>query len=99
MSCQSDELRQVPLFSLLDDDELAILRSQVELSDFAPHHGIAIPTEPTACIETDRNDPPVLLEKRPQAGLDMLTVFATEIHTAQRVIRSRTLRNPHRSEE
>jgi CRP/FNR family cyclic AMP-dependent transcriptional regulator len=150
MPCHSDELRQVPLFSLLDDDELAILASQVELRDFAanqriykagepngpayvmlsgavdvtlidedgqevifsqPHHGdffgfasmlegvphltTAIAIEPTVCIEIDRGDISVLLEKKPQAGLDMLTVFATEIHNAQRVIRGRTLRNPN----
>jgi uncharacterized membrane protein len=150
MPCHSDELRQVPLFSLLDDDELAILAAQVELRDFAanqriyklgepngpayvmlsgavavtlidedgqevifsqPHHGdffgfasmlegiphltTAIATEPSSCIEIDRNDISVLLEKKPQAGLDMLTVFATEIHNAQRVIRGRTLRNPN----
>jgi CRP/FNR family transcriptional regulator, cyclic AMP receptor protein len=150
MPCHSDELRQVPLFSLLDDDELAILAAQVELRDFAanqriykagdpngpayvmlsgavdvtlidedgqevifsqPHHGdffgfasmlegvphltTAIATEPTTCIEIDRGDISVLLEKKPQAGLAMLPVFATEIHNAQRVIRGRTLRNPN----
>jgi CRP/FNR family cyclic AMP-dependent transcriptional regulator len=150
MPCKTDELRQVPLFSLLDDDELAILCQQVELRDFAanqriykagepngpayvmlsgavdvtlidedgqevifsqPHHGdffgfasmlegvphltTAIATEPTSCIEIDRGDISVLLEKKPQAGLDMLTVFATEIHNAQRVIRGRALRNPN----
>jgi uncharacterized membrane protein len=150
MPCHADELRQIPLFSLLDSDELHILAQQVELRDFAanqriykagesngpayvmlsgavnvtlldedgqevifsqPHHGdffgfasmlegvphltTAIATEPTSCIEIDRNDISVLLEKKPQAGLDMLTVFATEIHNAQRVIRGRTLRNPN----
>jgi CRP/FNR family cyclic AMP-dependent transcriptional regulator len=150
MPCHPDELRQIPLFSLLDEDELAILAQQVELRDFAanqriyktgdpngpayvmlsgavvvtlidedgqevifsqPHHGdffgfasmlegiphltTAIATEPTSCIEIDRNDITILLEKKPQAGLDMLTVFATEIHSAQRVISSRALRNPN----
>jgi uncharacterized membrane protein len=150
MSCHSDQLRQVPLFSLLDDDELNILAQQVELRDFAanqriykagdpngpayvmltgavnvtlidedgqevifsqPHPGdffgfasmlegsthqtTAIAAEPTSCIEIDRNDISALLEKKPQAGLDMLTVFATEIHNAQRVIRGRTMRNPN----
>ena len=40
MSCHSDELRQVPLFSLLDDDELNILAQQVELRDFAANQRI-----------------------------------------------------------
>src|SRR6202789_1928579 len=150
MSCHSDELRQVPLFSLLDDAELPIPAQQVELRDFTanqriykagdpngpayvmltgavnvtlidedgqevifsqphcgdffgfasmlegiPHQTTAIATEPTSCIEIDRNDISILLEKKPQAGLDMLTVFASEIHSAQRVISSRALRNPN----
>ena len=150
MPCHSDELRQVPLFSLLDDDELAILAQQVELRDFAanqriykagepsgpayvmlsgvvsvtlidedgqevlfsqPHHGdffgfasmlegtnhqtTAIATEPTTCLEIDRNDISILLERKPQAGLDMLTVLAREIHSAQGVIRGRAMRNPN----
>ena len=33
--CDSQELRHAPLFSLLDDDELAVLAQQVELRTFA----------------------------------------------------------------
>ena len=150
MPCDPSELRQVPLFSLLDEDELAVLAQQVELRDFAanqriykaadpngpayvmltgqvsvtlidedgqevvfsqPRHGdifgfasmlegtehrtSAIALEPTTCIEVDRNDISVLLTTRPQAGLDMLTVLAGEIHSAQRVISGRAYRNPN----
>src|ERR1700756_4066335 len=35
MPSSVDELRHVPLFSLLDDDELAVLAQQVELREFA----------------------------------------------------------------
>src|SRR5207248_1232241 len=34
MPCDIDVLKQVPLFGLLDDDELAVLASQVELMTF-----------------------------------------------------------------
>ncbi len=34
MGCEAKELRHVPLFSLLDDDELAVLSEQVELRHF-----------------------------------------------------------------
>jgi len=150
MPCQTDELRQVPLFSLLDDDELAVLAQQVELRTFAakqriykagdpngpayvmldgevsvtlmdedgqevifsepkhgdlfgfasmlqglPHHTTAIAVEPTTCIEVDRNDISVLVATKPQAGLDMLTVLAGEIHAAQKVISGRAYRNPN----
>src|SRR6185312_387460 len=40
MSTTADELRNVPLFSLLDDDELAVLSQQVELREFAARQRI-----------------------------------------------------------
>ena len=40
MPCDPLELRHVPLFSLLDDDELAVLASQVELREFQPRQRI-----------------------------------------------------------
>jgi CRP/FNR family cyclic AMP-dependent transcriptional regulator len=35
MACNANELRHIPLFALLDDEELAVLASQVELRRFA----------------------------------------------------------------
>jgi uncharacterized membrane protein len=150
MPCDPNELRQIPLFSLLDDDELCVLAQQVELRSFAakqriykagdpngpayvllegevsvtlidedgqevifsepkhgdlfgfasmlqqlPHQTNAVAVEPTSCIEVDRNDISVLLATKPQAGLDMLTVLAGEIHNAQKVISGRAYRNPN----
>src|SRR4051794_25925310 len=40
MACNPDVLKDVPLFSLLDDDETAVLASQVELKRFAPRERI-----------------------------------------------------------
>jgi uncharacterized membrane protein len=40
MACEIEELRKVPLFGLLDDDELAVLAAQVELRKFAPRQRI-----------------------------------------------------------
>jgi CRP/FNR family cyclic AMP-dependent transcriptional regulator len=40
MQCDPGVLRQVPLFALLDDDELAVLCAQVELKNFAPRQRI-----------------------------------------------------------
>jgi hypothetical protein len=40
MACESMMLKQVPLFALLDDDELTVLSSQVELPIFAPRQRI-----------------------------------------------------------
>jgi CRP/FNR family cyclic AMP-dependent transcriptional regulator len=40
MACNPQELRHVPLFALLDDEELAVLAAQVELKRFAPRQRI-----------------------------------------------------------
>jgi len=40
MSCKPEILREVPLFRLLDDEETAVLASQVELRTFAPRQRI-----------------------------------------------------------
>ena len=40
MACDPQELRHVPLFALLDDDELAVLAAQVDLKKFAPRQRI-----------------------------------------------------------
>jgi CRP/FNR family cyclic AMP-dependent transcriptional regulator len=40
MACDTQELRHVPLFALLDDEEAAVLASQVEFKRFAPRQRI-----------------------------------------------------------
>ena len=40
MPCDPQELKHVPLFALLDDDELAVLAAQVDLRKFAPRQRI-----------------------------------------------------------
>jgi uncharacterized membrane protein len=47
MPCPAHELRSVPLFSLLDDDELAVLASQVEIRQFAARQRIYKLGEPS----------------------------------------------------
>src|SRR5437762_8200853 len=122
MSCSPEVLRDVPLFALLDDEETAVLASQVELKQFAarqriykrgeaggrayvmvsgsvrvttvdddhqevlidqpahgeffgfasmleqtPHQTDATAVEQTVCVEVDRNDIAVLLQRKPLA--------------------------------
>jgi CRP/FNR family transcriptional regulator, cyclic AMP receptor protein len=40
MPCDPAELKHVPLFALLDDDEIAVLAAQVDLKIFAPRQRI-----------------------------------------------------------
>ena len=150
MPCNPDDLKTVPLFALLDDDERAVLAGQVELRKFAarqriykigdlgghayvmvsghvqvstvdedhqevvidqpehgeffgfasmleqtPHQTNAVATEETVCIEVDRDDIATLLQRKPHAGMDMLTVLGRQFHTSQQLIRVRANRNPN----
>jgi CRP/FNR family cyclic AMP-dependent transcriptional regulator len=150
MPCNPDDLKSVPLFALLDDDERAVLAAQVELRKFSarqriykigdpgghayvmvsghvdvttvdedhqevvidqpvhgeffgfasmleqtPHQTNAVATEEAICIEVDRNDITTLLQRKPHAGMDMLTVLGRQFHTSQQLIRLRANRNPN----
>jgi len=150
MACDPEELRHVPLFALLDDDEVAVLAAQVEMKKFAarqriykmgdagnrayilvsgsvrittvdedhqevivdepshgeffgfasmldqtPHETTAIALVESTCVEVDRNDIAVLLQRKPLAGMDMLTVLGRQFHSAQQLVRKRAMRNPN----
>jgi CRP/FNR family transcriptional regulator, cyclic AMP receptor protein len=150
MPCNPDDLKTVPLFALLDDDERAVLAAQVELRKFSarqriykigdpgghayvmvsghvqvttvdedhqevvidqpehgeffgfasmleqtPHQTNAVAAEDTVCIEVDRNDIAILLQRKPHAGMDMLTVLGRQFHASQQLIRVRANRNPN----
>ena len=150
MSCNPDVLKRVPLFALLDDDELAVLAAHVEVREFAqrqriytrgepsgrayilvsghvrvttvdedgqevvvdepapgeffgfasmldekPHQTDAISLEPTECVEVDRSDILTLLQRKPHAGMDMLTVLGRQFHASQQLVRRRANRNPN----
>jgi CRP/FNR family transcriptional regulator, cyclic AMP receptor protein len=148
MTCSPEELRHVPLFALLDDEEIAVLAAQVETKKFAarqriyklgelsknayvvmsgqvhvttvdadhqevlvdePVHGEffgfasmleetrhqtnAFAVEETVCLEVSRDDIAVLLQQKPMAGMDMLTVLGRQFHASQQLVRIRTQRN------
>jgi len=60
-----------------------------------PHQTNALALEDTACIEVDRNDISVLLQRKPHAGMDMLAVLGRQFHAAQQLVRVRAARNPN----
>jgi uncharacterized membrane protein len=151
MACDPEALKHVPLFALLDDEETAVLASQVELKKFAarqriyktgeasgqayvmvtgrvrvttldqdnqevvidepshgeffgfasmleqtPHQTTAIALEDSTCFEVDRHDIAVLLQRKPMAGMDMLTVLGKQFHASQQLVRVRANRNPNK---
>jgi uncharacterized membrane protein len=150
MSCNTEELKHVPLFQLLDEDELAVLAGQVDRRLFAPrqrifkigdppgqayilisgnvrvttvdedqqevlidepphggffglasmldetpHQANAMAMQETVCIELDRQDLTALLQRKPMAGLDMMTMLGRQMHATQRLIQLRANRNPN----
>ena len=150
MPCDPEELKHVPLFELLDEEELAVLAAQVDMKKFAarqrifkmgepsrtayilmsgsvrvttvdedqqevvidePGHGgffgfasmldqtihqaSAMAMEESVCLEMDRHDIQVLVERKPLAGLDMLTMLGRQLHASQRLIQLRAHRNPN----
>jgi CRP/FNR family cyclic AMP-dependent transcriptional regulator len=60
-----------------------------------PHETGAVAVDATVCVEVDRNDIEVLLQRKPMAGMDMLAVTARQFHSAQQLVRLRTVRSPN----
>ena len=60
-----------------------------------PHQTTAIALDETVCLEVDRNDIAVLLQRKPLAGMDMLTVLGRQFHASQQLVRLRAMRNPN----
>ena len=60
-----------------------------------PHQTTAIALEETVCVEVDRHDIAVLLQRKPMAGMDMLTVLGRQFHASQNLVRLRASRNPN----
>jgi CRP/FNR family transcriptional regulator, cyclic AMP receptor protein len=60
-----------------------------------PHQTTAIALEESQCLEVDRHDIAVLLQRKPMAGMDMLTVLGKQFHASQQLVRVRANRNPN----
>jgi CRP/FNR family cyclic AMP-dependent transcriptional regulator len=58
-----------------------------------PHQTTALAIEETSCIEISRDDIAVLLQRKPMAGMDMLTVLGRQFHASQQLVRGRANRN------
>jgi uncharacterized membrane protein len=63
--------------------------------DQTPHQTNAIALEEVTCIEVDRDDITILLQRKPHAGMDMLTVLGRQFHASQQLVRLRAMRNPN----
>jgi uncharacterized membrane protein len=59
------------------------------------HQTDASAVEEAVCIEVSRNDIAVLLQRKPLAGMDMLTVLGRQFHASQQLVRVRADRHPN----
>jgi len=57
------------------------------------HQTNAVAVEETVCLEVGREDIAVLLQRKPMAGMDMLTVLGRQFHASQQLVRIRAQRN------
>lgn len=88
----------------VDEDQQEVIVDQPAHGEFfgfasmleqTAHQTAATAVEDTVCLEVDRHDIQVLLQRMPHAGMDMLTVLGRQYHASQRLIRVRAARNPN----
>ncbi len=72
--------------------ELFGLASMLEQT---PHQTNALAMEETTCLEISRENIAVLLERKPMAGMDLLTTLGRQFHASQELVRIRASRNPN----
>jgi uncharacterized membrane protein len=60
-----------------------------------PHQTDATAIDEAVCIEVDRQDIAVLLQRKPLAGMDMLQVLGRQFHASQQLVRVRANRHPN----
>jgi CRP/FNR family transcriptional regulator, cyclic AMP receptor protein len=90
--------------STVDEDQQEVIvdePAQGEFFGFAsmleqtPHQTSAIALEQTSCIEVSRDDIQILLQRKPNAGMDLLTTLGRQLHATQELVRTRVTRNPN----
>src|SRR5436309_9015236 len=88
----------------VDEDNQEVVVDQPSKGEFfgfasmleqTPHQTTAIALQETVCLEVDRDDIAVLLQRKPMAGMDMLTVLGRQFHASQHLVRVRASRNPN----
>jgi CRP/FNR family cyclic AMP-dependent transcriptional regulator len=88
--------------STVDEDHQEVVVDEPGYGEFfgfasmleqTPHQTEAIALEEAVCLEVDRNDISVLLQRKPMAGMDMLAVLGRQFHAAQQLVRVRANRN------
>src|SRR6202049_768135 len=88
----------------VDEDQQEVIVDQpaegeffgfASMLDQTAHQTDAVAVEESVCLEVDRHDIATLLERKPQAGMDMLPVLGRQFHASQQLVRVRATRNPN----
>ena len=86
----------------VDEDQREVLVDRPSPGEFfgfasmmsqSAHQTSAVAMARTACVEVDRHDIFALLQQKPHAGMDMLSVLGRQFHASQNLVRGRTARN------
>ena len=80
------------IVDVADDGSLVGMSSLMAGED---HQTTAIATEDTTAIEIDRSDIIVLLNAKPMAGMDMMTIVEKQLRAAHELMRTRVSKNPN----
>jgi uncharacterized membrane protein len=90
--------------TMVDEDHQEVVVDEPGFGEFfgfasmleqTPHQTTAVAQEETVCLEVDRHDIAILLQRKPMAGMDMLSVLGRQFHAAQQLVRLRATRNPN----
>ena len=90
--------------TMVDEDHQEVVVDQPVQGEFfgfasmleqTAHQTEAIALVETVCLEVDRDDIATLLQRKPHAGMDMLTVLGRQFHASQQLVRLRATRNPN----
>ena len=88
----------------VDEDQQEVIVDQpaegeffgfASMLDQTDHQTEAVAVQESECIEVDRDDIATLLQRKPHAGMDMLTVLGRQFHASQHLVRVRAGRNPN----
>ena len=88
----------------VDEDQQEVVVDQPAQGEFfgfasmldqTAHQTEAVAVSESECLEVDRNDIATLLQRKPHAGMDMLTVLGRQFHASQQLVRVRASRNPN----
>jgi len=86
----------------VDEDKQEVVLDEPTAGDFfgfasmlqqTPHETGATALEETVCVEVDRDDIFELIQRKPHAGMDMLSVLGRQYHAAHQLVRGRSMRN------